>query len=140
MQTKKLFKKRMGLSRVLTEIIFLLLATTTAVGAFTIYNSYSSNMSGTTKIVIEQAEIIASQGKAYVTIKNVGTIGVNNLDITVASTSQQISKTLPPGGEATFIVEGISQLSPGQQYTIIVKVLQDSNVVYTTSYVTTAKP
>ncbi|MBC7091674.1 MAG: hypothetical protein H5T50_07190 [Nitrososphaeria archaeon] len=142
MQTKKLFRKRKGLSRVLTEIIFLLLATTTAIGAFTIYNGYSSNMSGTTKIVIEQVDIISSQNKTYVTIRNIGTTNVQYISITIAGKEHNYTPNLPPGDIRTFTIDKINLIA-GQQYTIVAKVLDPKNnsiVLYTTTYTVVAKP
>ncbi|MEM3573294.1 MAG: hypothetical protein QXJ62_03575 [Nitrososphaeria archaeon] len=142
MRTKKLFSKRRGLSRVLTEIIFLLLAATTAIGAYTIYNGYSSNMSGTTKIVIEQVDIISSQNKTYVTIRNVGTINIQSINITMVGKDVNFKGNLPPGEVRTFTVEKINTVV-GQQYTIVAKVLDPKNnstVLYTTTCSAIAKP
>ncbi|MGB9623035.1 MAG: hypothetical protein ACPL07_04230, partial [Candidatus Bathyarchaeia archaeon] len=94
MTTKNRSRKRKGLSRVLTEMIFLLLASTTAIGAFSLYNNYSSNMSGTTKIIIEQADIIATQNKAYIIVKNVGTTNVANMSVTVDGNSTNLNTQL----------------------------------------------
>ncbi len=142
MKTKRLFNKRKGLSRVLTEIIFLLLATTTAIGAYTIYNDYSSNMSGTAKIVIEQVDIIASQNKAYVTIKNVGTTVIQKIKIAIAEKEGDFTNILiTPGHVRTLTIDLTgTTIDPGKQYTIVAKVLDDKNsTIYTTTYVTTAK-
>jgi len=141
MQTKKLFKKRMGLSRVLTEIIFLLLATTTAVGAFTIYNGYSSNMGGTTKIAVEQVDIIASQNKTYLTVRNIGTTNIQAINVTIAGNEYHSEENLAPGVERTFTFETKNVIA-GQQYTVVVKVLDPKNksLLFTTVYTTIAKP
>ncbi|MGQ9781042.1 MAG: hypothetical protein ACUVQ8_02140 [Nitrososphaeria archaeon] len=140
MISKRRFGKRRGLSRVLTEIIFILLASTTAIGAFSIYNSYSSNMTGTTKVIIEQADIITSQNKAYVLVKNVGTINIGNIIVTIAGYSNSSTVNLPPGKEQTLIFS-TSGLIAGQQYTVVLTVLDaEGKGVYTTTYTTTAKP
>ncbi|MEM1985412.1 MAG: hypothetical protein QXG36_04930 [Nitrososphaeria archaeon] len=142
MQTKKLFSKRKGLSRVLTEIIFLLLATTTAIGAYTLYNGYSSNMSGTTKITVEQVDIIASQNKAYVTIKNVGTTVIQAISITILDAEKEFpDTTLPPGAGKTFELS-LNNIVAGKQYTVVIKVLDvdRQTILYTTTYTVTAKP
>ncbi|MGB9727623.1 MAG: hypothetical protein ACPLZF_04365 [Nitrososphaeria archaeon] len=142
MQTKKLFRKRKGLSRVLTEIIFLLLATTTAIGAFTIYNGYSSSMSGTTKVVIEQVDMISSQNKTYVTIRNVGTTSVQYINITLIGKDYNFKANFSPGDVRTFIIDKINLIA-GQQYTIVAKVLDPKNnstVLYTTTCTVVAKP
>ncbi|MEM4522000.1 MAG: hypothetical protein QW738_02085 [Nitrososphaeria archaeon] len=142
MQTKKLFSKRKGLSRVLTEIIFLLLATTTAIGAYTLYNGYSSNMSGTTKITVEQVDIIASQNKAYVTIKNVGTTVIQAISITILDVEKEFPDiTVPPGAGKTFELS-LNNIVAGKQYTVVIKVLDvdRQTILYTTTYTVTAKP
>ncbi|MCX8188193.1 MAG: hypothetical protein N3F64_00605 [Nitrososphaeria archaeon] len=142
MQTKKLFNKRRGLSRVLTEIIFLMLATTTALGAYTIYNGYSSSVSGTTKIAIEQVDIIASQNKAYATIKNLGTTVIQAINITVSGAEQKFSDiSIAPGGVKTFELN-LDNIVSGKQYTVVVKVLDTDkkSILYTATYTVTAKP
>ncbi len=128
------------MSRVLVEIIFLLLASTTAIGAFSLYNSYSSNIAGTTKVIIEQADIITSQSKTYVLVKNVGTTNIGNMSVTIASATNNSKVNLPPGKEQTLTIS-TPGLTAGQQYTVILTVLDvDGKGVYTTTYTTTAKP
>ncbi|MEM3403340.1 MAG: hypothetical protein QXJ17_02130 [Nitrososphaeria archaeon] len=140
MTTKNRFRKRKGLSRVLTEMIFLLLASTTAIGAFSLYNNYSLNMSGTTKIIIEQADIIATQNKAYIIVKNVGTTNVANMSVTIDSSSTNLDIQLSPGKETVLTINTQSVVA-GKQYTIALTALNENGQgVYTTTYTTTAKP
>jgi len=140
MTQRNRFKKRRGLSRVLSEIIFLLLALTTAIGAFSLYNSYSANMTGTTKVIIEQADIIASQNKSYILVKNVGTTNIGSINITIADQINNTKVNLSPGKEQTLIVP-ITGATAGQQYTIVLTVLNvEKQGIFTTTYTTTAKP
>ena len=140
MPKKDRFGKKRGLSRVLTEMIFLLLASTTAIGAFSLYNSYSSNMTGTTKVVIEQADIIASQNKTYIIVKNVGTTNVGQINVTIGTQINSTTITLPPGRENSLAFNTKSIIA-GQQYTIVLTVIAtEKQGIYTTTYTTTAKP
>jgi len=140
MSSKRLLGRRKALSRVLTEIIFLLLATTTAIGAFTIYNGYSSNMTGTTKIAVEQADIIASQNKTYITVRNIGTTNIQAINVTVPGNETTFKESLAPGVERTFSIK-TENVTVGKEYTIVVKVLDPNNsTLYTTVYTATAKP
>jgi hypothetical protein len=140
MTSKIRIGKRRGLSRVLVEIIFLLLASTTAIGAFSLYNSYSSNITGTTKVIIEQADIITSQNKTYVLVKNVGTTNIGKVNVAVIGSSSNMTVNLPPGKEQTLTIS-TPGLTAGQLYTVMLTVLDsEGKGVYTTTYTTTAKP
>jgi hypothetical protein len=140
MTKRNRFEKRRGLSRVLTELIFLLLVSTAAIGAFSLYNSYSYNMTGTTKVIIEQADIIASQNKTYIVVKNVGTTNVGQINATIGTQVNSTVISLPPGRESTLIYN-MERVVAGRQYTIVLTVFTpEREGISTTTYTTTALP
>jgi len=97
-------------------------------------------MTGTTKVVIEQADIIASQNKTYIIVKNVGTTNVGQINVTIGTQINSTTITLPPGRENSLAFNTKSIIA-GQQYTIVLTVIAtEKQGIYTTTYTTTAKP
>ncbi|MEM4522001.1 MAG: hypothetical protein QW738_02090 [Nitrososphaeria archaeon] len=129
-------KKRMALSRVLTEILFLILGLTTAVGAYSMYSSSILSTSQVVKIVCTDTAIAAGAQEVNVMVKNIGNVAVE-VSIEAVSEygrSENLSITkgksilLEPGMEKVIKVK-CSSLIAGLRYNIFVTARIDDELV-----------
>ncbi|MCX8188194.1 MAG: hypothetical protein N3F64_00610 [Nitrososphaeria archaeon] len=129
-------KKRKALSRVLTEIIFLILGLTTAVGAYSLYNSSILSTSQVAKIVCTDTIIAAGSQEVNVIVKNIGNIAV---EVSVEAVSEygrsenlSITKgnriLLEPGMEK-MITTKCSGLIAGLRYNVFVTARVNDEIV-----------
>jgi archaellum component FlaG (FlaF/FlaG flagellin family) len=128
--------KRKALSRVLTEIIFILLGLTTAVGAYSAYNSSILSSGSVTKIVCTDTIIVAGAHEVQVVVKNLGNVAVKvSVDgvseygkggnLTISDNSSVI---LEPGAEK-MVSAKCDGLVAGLRYRIFVAARVDENIV-----------
>lgn len=128
--------KRKALSRVLTEIIFLILGLTTAVGAYSLYNSSILSTSQVAKIVCTDTIIVAGSQEVNVMIKNMGNVAV---EVSVEAVnergrSERLNITngdvilLEPGMERTVSVK-CEGLVAGLRYNVFVTAKVDGEIV-----------
>lgn len=127
---------RKALSRVLTEIIFLILGLSTAVGAYSMYGNSILSTSQVAKIVCTDTIIVAGTKDVNVMVKNIGNVAVEvsieavseygrseNLSITKGN-----SMLLEPGMEKVITVK-CSNLVAGLRYNIFVTARIDDEIV-----------
>jgi len=105
--------KRKALSRVLTEIIFIILGLTAAVGAYSVYNSSILSSSRVTKIVCTDAILVAGAEEVQVMVKNLGNVAVN---VSVDGVSEY-----GRGGNLTLSGNGGVLLEPGAEKVVSAK-------------------
>lgn len=129
-------EKRKAISRVLTEIIFLILGLTTAVGAYSIYSNSILSTSQVAKIVCTDTIIAAGSQEVNVMVKNIGNVAVE-VSIEAVSEygrSQNLSITkengilLEPGIEKVITAK-CSGLIAGLRYNIFVTARIDDEIV-----------
>ncbi|MEM3573295.1 MAG: hypothetical protein QXJ62_03580 [Nitrososphaeria archaeon] len=127
---------RKALSRVLTEIIFLILGLSTAVGAYSMYGNSILSTSQVAKIVCTDTIIVAGTKDVNVMVKNIGNVAVE-VSIEAVSEygrSENLSITkgngmlLEPGMEKVITVK-CSNLVAGLRYNIFVTARIDDEIV-----------
>ncbi|MGB9727624.1 MAG: hypothetical protein ACPLZF_04370 [Nitrososphaeria archaeon] len=127
---------RKALSRVLTEIIFLILGLTTAVGAYSMYNTSILSTSHVAKIVCTDVLITAGTQEVNVMVKNVGNVAV---EVSVEAVSEygrseNLSMIkdnrvfLEPGMEKVVSVK-CEGLMAGLRYNIFITARMDNEIV-----------
>jgi hypothetical protein len=116
-----------ALSRVLTEILFIVIAFSAAVAVYSTYRNYTTVNSAVNRLACSDAVLISAAKQVYITVKNIGT---SNLNVTISSISESgIGKNLTlhqieyaevvPGKEQS-IKASVDGLSVGSAYSITV--------------------
>ncbi|MGQ9781043.1 MAG: hypothetical protein ACUVQ8_02145 [Nitrososphaeria archaeon] len=107
-------RERKALSRILTEIIFMVVGISAVIGSFSIYNGYMQDGSQVCRLACTDTVAVAGLGQVYATVKNIGT----------ADTNVTINGILESGtGISVAIISATSsRLEPGKEQTITAKV------------------
>lgn len=129
-------KKRRALSRVLTEVIFLILGLTTAVGVYSMYNNAILSPSQVAKIVCTDTIITAGSQEVNVMVKNIGNVAVKVYVEAVSEygSGKNLSKVegngilVEPGMEKVITTK-CSGLIAGLRYNVFVTARVDNEIV-----------
>ena len=152
---QRLIGKRLnGISPLIATLILIAI---TIVGGILVYHVFfatSSSISTNGNIQIESANIYSGPGIMTLTIKNTGSIAVNNINVTVyqsGSSTPYITETniLPTGTELapgqtysyTYPPSGSSSVgfTSGNTYTIVINAVLSNKASVTTSTTVTAQ-
>ena len=118
-------KARKGLSRILVEVLLILIALAAVVGAYFVYSLYAGSAYQNLSGMVESA--YASGKTLVVNIKNTGTVKIDGASAKVVS-GGTITLTAPtgisiePGQSAALEFTAGTAFTAGQTYSIIVTV------------------
>lgn len=103
-----------ALSRILTEIVLMMVGVSAAVGAYSLYNGYIQDSSQVCRLACTDIVAVAGAGQVYVTVKNIGT----------ADTDAAVYEILEVGTGITLAINCIDflRLEPGRERTLVARV------------------
>jgi len=122
-----------ALSRVLAEIILIIVVLAGVAGAYFVYSTYFSASAYTVDAQVDGKLLVDNTGAGtlVVNIKNTGSYVINSVAISTMNPApgnipSASSLTLNPGQSAVVTFGFTSGLSKGQTYTIVLKISSNS--------------
>jgi len=118
-------KARKGLSRILVEVLLILIALAAVVGAYFVYSLYAGSAYQNLSGMVESA--YASGKTLVVNIKNTGTVTIDGASAkVVAGGSQELtgpsSISIAPGQSAALEFSADNAFTAGQTYSIMITI------------------
>ena len=139
--------KLRALSRVLTEIMFIITALSAAIGVFATYNNYTADNNQIHKLACTDVVIVSAAKQVYVTVKNIGT---SRLNTTISSITEseggknlllyQIEYAIIEPGIQQLLKAKVDNVTEGARYIVIIVGKIKEDIVTYQIIETTAMP
>ncbi|MEM3361578.1 MAG: hypothetical protein QXV85_10290 [Candidatus Bathyarchaeia archaeon] len=139
-------KARKALSRILVEILLVVIVLAALAGAYFVYSMYAGSASSQLACNVDSVYVLGgspSESKIVVNLKNVGTSTVSSVNITATNPSigkftAQTGVNLQPGQSKSLTFNATAAITKGQTYVITLEIKDSQNNVRTIQLKATA--